>query len=108
MPAVQAFFDDMMERYLSSGLKNPVFEPQDIRPRLCRPRRDGTLLDLAESVLPASAGRAGFDDGLDLPQPTAIMTAYEEGLLDGNGEAVPNKWTGISHEGRDIGELPGG
>ena len=84
MPAVRAFFDDMMGRYLSSGLKNPVFanlgifDPGDYLPV---PGRDGTLLDLVEiQYLPCVCWPYGFlMTASTFRGRLTIMTAYEEG-----------------------------
>jgi hypothetical protein len=49
MPAVKAFFDEMIERYGASGLKNPVFsnlgifDPGDYLPVS---GKDGAMLDI--------------------------------------------------------------
>ncbi len=84
MLAVRAFFDDMMGRYLSSGLKNPVFanlgifDPGDYLPV---PGRDGTLLDLVEiQYLPCVCWPYGFlMTASTFRGRLTVMTAYEEG-----------------------------
>ena len=64
LPALQAFFDEMIERYLASGLKNPVFAnlgifaPDDFLPI---PGKNGTTLDLRDvQYLPCVCWPYGF------------------------------------------------
>ena len=84
MPAVRAFFDDMIERYQTSGQKNPVFsnlgifDPGDYLPV---PGRDGTTLDLRDiQYLPCVCWPYGFlMTASTFRDRLTIMTAYEEG-----------------------------
>lgn len=84
MPAVRAFYDGMIERYETSGLKNPVFsnlgvfDPGDYLPV---PGQDGAALDIQDiQYLPCTCWPYGF---LLLASTfrgrLTIMTAYEEG-----------------------------
>jgi len=65
MPAVRAFFDEMVGRYGASGLKNPVFsnlgvlDPGDYLPV---PGKDGAAPGIQDHPVPprAPAGRTGF------------------------------------------------
>ncbi len=84
MPAVRAFFDDMMKRYISSGHKNPVFanlgifDPGDHLPV---PGRDGTMLDITGiQYLPCVCWPYGFlMTASTFRGRLTVMTAYEEG-----------------------------
>ena len=84
MPAVRAFFEEMNERYLSSGLKNPVFsnlgifDPGDYLPV---PGNDGTMLDLLDlQYLPCVCWPYGFlMTASTFRGRLTITTAYEEG-----------------------------
>lgn len=84
LPALQAFFDGMVERYLASGLKNPVFanlgifDPDDYLPI---PGKNGTTLDLRDvQYLPCVCWPYGF---LTIASTfrgcLTIGTAYEAG-----------------------------
>jgi hypothetical protein len=81
---VRAFYDGMIERYETSGLKNPVFsnlgvfDPGDYLPV---PGQDGAALDIQDiQYLPCTCWPYGF---LLLASTfrgrLTIMTAYEEG-----------------------------
>ncbi len=84
MPAVRAFFDDMIERYQTTGLKNPVFsnlgifDPDDYLPV---PGQDGTMLDLRDiQYLPCVCWPYGFlMTASTFRDRLTITTAYEEG-----------------------------
>ncbi|WP_292364809.1 MULTISPECIES: condensation protein [unclassified Methanoculleus] len=84
MPAVRAFFDDMIERYGASGLKNPVFsnlgvfDPGDFLPI---PGNDGTELDLQDvRYLPCVCWPYSFlTIASTLRGRLTIATAYEDG-----------------------------
>lgn len=84
MPAVRAFFDDMIERYGASGLKNPVFsnlgvfDPGDYLPV---PGKDGTELDLQDvRYLPCVCWPYGFlMIAFTFRDRLTLATAYEEG-----------------------------
>ena len=84
MPAVRAFFDDMIERYVSSGCKNPVFanlgifDPEDYLPV---PGEDGSVLDITDiQYLPCICWPYGFlMTASTFRDRLTVMTAYEEG-----------------------------
>ncbi|MCM2466867.1 condensation domain-containing protein [Methanoculleus oceani] len=84
MPAVRAFFDDMIERYRTSGMKNPVFsnlgvfDPGDYLPV---PGKDGTELGLLDvRYLPCVCWPYGFLVIVSTFRDClTIATAYEEG-----------------------------
>jgi len=84
MPAVRAFFDEMIERYGTSGLKNPVFsnlgvfDPGDYLPI---PGKDGTALDIRDiQYLPCVCWPYGFlMIASTFHDRLTLMTAYEEG-----------------------------
>ena len=84
MPAVRAFFDDMMERYTSSGYKNPVFanlgifDPGDYLPI---PGQGGVMLDIRDiQYLPCVCWPYGFlMTASTFRDCLTIVTAYEEG-----------------------------
>ncbi len=84
MPAVRAFFDDMVERYTSSGHKNPVFanlgifDPDDYLPV---PGGDGAALDIVDiQYLPCVCWPYGFlMTASTFRGRLTITAAYEEG-----------------------------
>lgn len=84
MPAVRAFFDEMVERYLTAGQKNPVFsnlgivDPDDYLPV---PGQDGTILALQDiQYLPCVCWPYGFlMTASTFRNCLTITTAYEEG-----------------------------
>ncbi|WP_292409605.1 MULTISPECIES: condensation domain-containing protein [unclassified Methanoculleus] len=84
MPAMRAFFDEMIERYQKSGLKNPVFsnlgifDPGDYLPV---PGKNGTDLDLLDvRYLPCVCWPYGFlMIASTFRDRLTITTAYEEG-----------------------------
>ena len=84
MPAVHAFFDEMIERYGAAGQKNPVFsnlgifDPGDYLPV---PGKDGAALDLLDiQYLPCVCWPYGFlMTASTFRGRLTIMTAYEEG-----------------------------
>lgn len=84
LPALQAFFDGMIERYLASGLKNPVFsnlgvfDPGDYLPV---PGKNGTMLDLRDvQYLPCVCWPYGFlMIASTFRGSLTVKTAYEEG-----------------------------
>ncbi len=84
MPAVRTFFDDMIERYRTSGLKNPVFsnlgvfDPGNYLPV---PGKDGTELGLLDvRYLPCACWPYGFlTIASTFRDRLTITTAYEEG-----------------------------
>lgn len=84
MLAVRAFFDDMIERYRTSGHKNPVFsnlgvfDPGDYLPI---PGKDGTALDIRDiQYLPCVCWPYGFlVIASTFRDCLTLATAYEEG-----------------------------
>jgi len=84
MPAVEAFFDGMMQRYLGTGLKNPVFsnigvfDAGDVLPLQ---GRDGGALDLRNVlILPCVCWPYGFLVTLStFRDAMTLVSAYEEG-----------------------------
>ncbi|MGB4052054.1 MAG: condensation protein [Methanoculleus sp.] len=84
MSAVRAFFDDMVERYISSGHKNPVFanlgifDPEDYLPV---PGRDGAALGLVDiQYIPCVCWPYGFlMTASTFRGRLTITAAYEEG-----------------------------
>jgi len=84
MPAVRAFFDEMIERYGVSGHKNPVFsnlgifDPGDYLPV---PGKDGSMLDLRDiQYLPCVCWPYGFlMIASTFRDRLTLATAYEEG-----------------------------
>ena len=84
IPAVRVFFDEMIERYLASGDKNPVFsnlgifDPGDFLPV---PGRDGAALDIRDiQYLPCICRPYGFlMTASTFRDCLTLMTAYEEG-----------------------------
>lgn len=84
MPAVRAFFDEMIERYETSGQKNPVFsnlgvfDPGDYLPV---PGTDGAALDIRDiQYLPCSCWPYGFlMIASTFRDRLTLATAYEEG-----------------------------
>jgi len=84
LPALQAFFDGMVERYLESGLKNPVFSNLGIFDPghyLPVPGKNGTTLDLLDvQYLPCVCWPYGFlMTASTFRGRLTVMTAYEEG-----------------------------
>ncbi len=84
MPAVQAFFDEMIERYEASGQKNPVFSnlgifcPDDYLPV---PGKDGSMLGILDiQYLPCACWPYGFlMIASTFRDRLTLATAYEEG-----------------------------
>ncbi|KDE56058.1 condensation domain-containing protein [Methanoculleus sp. MH98A] len=84
MAAVRAFFDDMIERYRTSGQKNPVFsnlgvfDPGDYLPI---PGKDGATLDLLDvQYHPCTCWPYGFLlITFTFRDRLTLATAYEEG-----------------------------
>ncbi|MDN7012985.1 condensation protein [Methanoculleus sp. FWC-SCC3] len=84
MAAVRAFFDDMIERYRTSGQKNPVFsnlgvfDPGDYLPI---PGKDGAMLDLLDvQYHPCTCWPYGFLlIASTFRDRLTLATAYEEG-----------------------------
>ncbi|WP_067075581.1 condensation domain-containing protein [Methanoculleus horonobensis] len=84
MPAVRAFFDEMIERYETSGQKNPVFsnlgvfDPGDYLPI---PGKGGAALDIREiQYLPCACWPYGFlMIASTFRDRLTLATAYEEG-----------------------------
>jgi NRPS condensation-like uncharacterized protein len=84
MPAVRAFFDEMIRRYRASGLKNPVFSNLgvfDTGDYLPVPGKDGVELDLLDvRYLPCVCWPYGFLMIVStFRDRLTIATAYEEG-----------------------------
>jgi NRPS condensation-like uncharacterized protein len=84
VPAVEAFFDEMMERYQESGQKNPVFSnlgifnPGDYLPA---PGENGAMLDIMDiQCLPCVCWPYGFlMTASTFCDRMTLMIAYEEG-----------------------------
>jgi NRPS condensation-like uncharacterized protein len=84
MPAVRTFFDEMIERYETSGQKNPVFsnlgvfDPGNYLPI---PGKDGTALDLLDvQYHPCTCWPYGFLTIVStFRDRLTLATAYEEG-----------------------------
>ncbi|MDD4251509.1 MAG: condensation domain-containing protein [Methanoculleus horonobensis] len=84
MPAVRMFFDEMIERYETSGQKNPVFsnlgvfDPGDYLPI---PGKGGAALDIREiQYLPCACWPYGFlMIASTFRDRLTLATAYEEG-----------------------------